>query len=163
MAHKRNPITSEKICGLSRIIRGFVVPCFENTILWHERDLTNSSSERFILPHVCILTDEILQDMKNVFDNLIVYPENMKRNLEKSDRMMAESVMIMLTKKGMNRQKAHELVRKCSMRKGVFKEILLEEKEIRKLMSEKEINDALRAEKYLGCAEEIAEKCIKAL
>ncbi|MDI6917137.1 MAG: adenylosuccinate lyase [Thermoplasmatales archaeon] len=161
MAHKKNPVTSEKICGLARIIRGFVGPCFESSILWHERDLTNSSSERFILPHVCVLTDEILQDMKNVFDNLAVYPENMMRNLEKSDRIMAESVMIALTKKGMNRQKAHELVRKCSMRKGVFKNILLREKEIRKLLSEKEINDALKPEKYIGCSEKIVENCMK--
>lgn len=163
MAHKKNPITCEKICGLSRIIRCFVIPSFENTVLWHERDLTNSSSERFILPHVCVLTDEILQDMKNVFDNLIVYPESMRRNLEKSDRMMAESVMIMLTKKGMNRQKAHELVRRCAMKKGKFKDTLLREKEIRKIVSEKEINDALKPEKYLGCAEEIVENCVKAL
>jgi len=163
MAHKKNPITSEKICGLSRIIRGFVIPCFESSVLWHERDLTNSSSERFIFPHVCVLTDEILQDMKNVFDTLIVYPENMKRNLESSDRIMAESVMIALTKKGMNRQKAHELVRKCAMKKGKFKDILLKEKEIRKIVSEKEINDALKPEKYLGCAEEIVENCVKAL
>lgn len=163
MAHKKNPITSEKICGLARIIRCFVIPSFENTVLWHERDLTNSSSERFILPHVCVLTDEIFQDMKNVFDNLIVYPENMKINLEKSDRIMAESVMIILTKKGMNRQKAHELVRRCAMKKGKFKDILLREKEIRKIVSEKEINDALKPEKYLGCAEEIVENCVKAL
>lgn len=163
MAHKKNPITSEKICGLARIIRGFTTPMFESSILWHERDLTNSSSERFILPHVCVLTDEILQDMKNVFDNLIVYPENMKINLEKSDRIMAESVMIMLTKKGMNRQKAHELVRRCAMKKGKFRDILLREKEIRKIVSEKEIKDALKPEKYLGCAEEVVEKCIKAL
>jgi len=163
MAHKKNPITSEKICGLARIIRGFVIPCFESSILWHERDLTNSSSERFIFSHVCVLTDEILQDMKNVFDTLIVYPENMKRNLESSDKIMAESVMIALTKKGMNRQKAHELVRRCSMRKGEFKDILLKEKEIREIVSEKEIKDALKPEKYLGCAEEVVENCVKAL
>ncbi|MCG2825625.1 MAG: hypothetical protein L6265_03400, partial [Thermoplasmatales archaeon] len=84
-------------------------------------------------------------------------------NLEKSDRIMAESVMIMLTKKGMNRQKAHELVRRCAMKKGKFKDILLKEKEIRKIVSEKEIKDALKPEKYLGCAEEVVEKCIKAL
>lgn len=161
MAHKKNPVTCEKICGLARIIRCFVIPCFESSVLWHERDLTNSSSERFVLPHVCVLTDEILQDMKNVFDNLTVYPENMRRNLEKSDRIMAESVMIALTKKGMNRQKAHELVRKCSMGKGAFKDILLREKEIRKLLSEKEINDALKPEKYLGCSEKIVENCMK--
>ncbi len=161
MAHKKNPVSSEKICGLARIIRGFTTPMFESSILWHERDLTNSSAERFIIPHVCVLTDEILQDIKNVFENLVVHTESMKRNLESSDKIMAESVMMALTKKGVNRQEAHEIVRRCSMKKGKFKDLLLREKEIRKLMSEKEVEDALKPEKYLGCTGKIIENCIR--
>jgi adenylosuccinate lyase len=78
MAHKKNPINCENVCGLARIIRSFVTPTLENMILWHERDLTNSSAERFIIPHICILTDDILIKITNVFDNLEVNKKKMR-------------------------------------------------------------------------------------
>ena len=165
MAHKKNPITCEKISGLARIIRGFMIPTFENSIQWHERDLANSSSDRFIIPHTVILTDEILKDMNNVFKNLAVYKDNMKRNLGRAELIMAESVMIELTKKGISRQDAHELVRKSSMlcesKKLSFKEVLSENGIINKTLTNDELNDALKPEKYIGKSVEVVEKIIK--
>jgi adenylosuccinate lyase len=112
MPQKRNPILCEQICGLSRVVRGFIIPAYENAIQWHERDLCNSASERFILPHSLILTDWIVFQMNNVFQNLQVYPERMRQNLERSKGLpMAEAVMTKLVEKGMGRGEAHELVR----------------------------------------------------
>ncbi len=163
MAQKKNPVTCEKICGLARIIRGFLTPVFENAILWHERDLTNSSSERFIIPHTFILTDEILHDMGEVFDTLLVFPDNMRKNLERHPEIMAESIMLSLVKKGLSRQEAHELLRKCSLKAGDFRANLLTDKKITMLLSERELRNALKFENYLGSAEKIVDNCIRLL
>src|SRR5512136_717823 len=117
MPHKRNPITCEQICGLSRLVRGFIIPTYENAVQWHERDLCNSSSERFIIPHSLIMTDWIVFQMNKVFKDLQVYPERMRENLENSKGLpMAEAVMTKLVEKGMGRGDAHELVRTCSLK-----------------------------------------------
>jgi len=127
MAQKKNPETSENICGLARIVRGFVIPTYENIPLWHERDLTNSSSERFIIPHVCILTDDILVKMTDVFSNLVVNKDRMLENIERTKgHIMAESVMTALTKRRVDRQEAHEEIRQLAM-KAQEKDIHLKE------------------------------------
>ncbi|MEM3059255.1 MAG: adenylosuccinate lyase [Methanomassiliicoccales archaeon] len=166
MAQKKNPVVSENICGLARIVRSFVVPSFENMILWHERDLTNSSAERFILPHVLVLTDDILAKTTDVFAHLIVRSDKMKENLEKSKGLiMAEAVMIELVRRGMGRQEAHALVRECSLEaeeKGVhLKKALLSRKEIRSLIDEKELDRVMAPENYLGKAPEIVDRVVK--
>jgi len=168
MPHKRNPIICEQICGLSRIIRSDLLPAWENAIQWHERDLCNSSSERFIIPHSIILTDWIIHQMTKVFSGLDVYPEKMKENMERSMGLpMAESVMIMLVEKGMGRQEAHEMLRVCSIKalekKKHLREVLMEEKKIRELLSPEEISKALDAESYIGSAAEIVDITIKRL
>lgn len=168
MPHKRNPITCEQICGLARIIRGFIIPAYENSIQWHERDLCNSASERFIIPHSLILTDWIVYQMNNVFKNLQVFPEKMKKNLEISKGLpMSESLMTTLISKGMGRGEAHELMRKVSLKavqqNKTLKEVFIEENKKLKLLSEKEIEFALKPENYLGATEEIIEKVIKKL
>lgn len=166
MPHKRNPITCEQICGLARIIRGFLVPTFENSIQWHERDLCNSSGERFILPHTLILTDWIVYKTNNVFKNLRVYPERMRRNFEISKGLpMAESLMTKLIEKGMGRNEAHELMRRISL-KAVeenknLREVFL--REYKDLLSEEEVDYALNPENYLGVTDEIIERVIKKL
>ena len=163
MANKQNPITCENICGLARIVRSFIHPALENISLWHERDLTNSSAERFILPHACMLTDDILTKMTSVFSTLRVYPENMKANIEKTNGLiMSESVMIALTKKGMNRQEAHELLRKAAIEsesKGLHLRTVLEKnRTVMKCLTKKELADAMNPFKYIGAAKEIVEK-----
>ena len=168
MPHKKNPITCEQICGLARVVRGFIIPTYENSIQWHERDLCNSSSERFILPHSLILTDWILYQMNIVFRNLKVFPERMKKNLEISKGLpMAESLMTTLIRKGMGRGDSHELMRKISLKAASenksLKEVLIHENKKLKLLSEAEINNALKPENYLGATEQIIDRVIRRL
>ncbi|MDH5754639.1 MAG: adenylosuccinate lyase [Candidatus Bathyarchaeota archaeon] len=166
MPHKRDPETCEKVCGLARIVRSLVVPALENVITWHERDLTQSSAERFIIPETCILVDYMLFLMSNIVANLYVDEQHMLKNVELTQgRAMSEAVMIVLTKKGVNRQEAHELLRKLAIKSGMekrhFKEILLEDKVVREKLSEKEIDEALNPRNYLGTALEQVELMVK--
>jgi adenylosuccinate lyase len=166
MPHKRNPETCERICGLARIVRSLVVPALENVVTWHERDLTQSSGERFIIPEVCILVDYMLFLMSNIVAGLYVDEQRMLKNIEITQgRVMSEAVMIALTRKGMNRQEVHELLRKLTikseMEKRSFKEMLLENSVVHEKLSEKEIDDALNPRNYLGTAREQVELMVK--
>jgi adenylosuccinate lyase len=115
MAQKINPVTSENIVSLARIIRGFLIPMHESAILWHERDLTNSASERFIIPYVSILIDHILNKMEEVFDGLKVNSEVMMKNVIGDDLILGEAYLMALVNKGYGRQEAHEIIRQSSM------------------------------------------------
>lgn len=166
MPAKRNPEKCENICSLARLMRSFVIVALENVPLWHERDITNSGNERFIIPQACIIMDEMLRKMTAVLKGLTVIPENMKRNLEFGEGLiMSESIMLLLAKKGLGRQEAHELVRKCAMEsiktRKPFRELLLQNKTIRSEMTEDEIKDALNPEKYLGKSAEIVDRAIR--
>ena len=157
MPHKRNPETCERICGLARIVRSLVVPALENVVTWHERDLTQSSAERFIIPEAFILVDYMLFLMINIVANLRVDEKRMLKNIELAQgRAMSEAVMMALTRKGMDRQEAHELLRKLTIKseaeKRHFKEVLLEDKIVRSKLSEKEVAEALKPKNYLGTA-----------
>lgn len=168
MPHKRNPIKSEQVCGLARVVRSFVEPALLNNTLWDERDLTNSSCERVIFPEASILADHILNVMIKVIEGLTLKPENIKRNLEILQGVnMAESVMIELTKKGMDRQEAHEIVRVASMQaletKNPVSEILSENKNVSVYLSKEEIESLLNADNYIGTAEWQVENIIKNL
>jgi adenylosuccinate lyase len=166
MPHKRNPETCERICGLARIVRSLVTPALENVVTWHERDLTQSSAERFTLPETCILVDYMLFLMTNIIANLRVDEKRMLKNMELTQgRAMSEAVMIALTKKGVSRQEAHELLRKLTIKSEAenrhFKEILLEDKVVRSKLSEKEIAEALKPKNYLGTAKEQVVRMVK--
>jgi len=166
MPHKQNPETCERVCGLARIVRSLETPALENMVTWHERDLTQSSAERFILPESNILLDYVLYLMCNIVANLRVDKERMLQNLMLTQgRAMSESVMMALTKKGMNRQDAHELLRELTIISAVektdFKQILMKDKPISSLLSEKEIDAALNPRNYLGTAVKQAEKFAK--
>ena len=162
MPHKRNPITSEKICGLARVIYSNVFPALLNNPLWHERDLTNSSCERVIIPETFVLIDEMLKGMKKTLENIVFYPENIEKNLELlKGRNMAEAVMIKLVKKGYDRQKAHELLRIIAQKEGDFKENLIKNETVRKYLTEREIEEALNPERYIGSAVEIVRGILK--
>ena len=168
MPHKRNPITSEQISGLSRIVRSFIIPAFENSIQWHERDLCNSSGERFIIPHSIILTDWIVYQTNSVFKNLKIFPERMRKNMEISKGLpMAESMMTTLIKNGMGRGDAHELMRKTSLKaikmNKSLKDMFIEENKKIKVLTESEIIKALNPDNYLGVTEKIIDRVIKKL
>ena len=166
MPHKRDPETCETTCGLAKIIRSLVFPALENVKTWHERDLTQSSAERFINPEACILIDHMLFSMSTVVANLYVDEQRMLKNIELTQgRSLSEAVMIVLTKKGVSRQEAHERLRKLAikskMEKRHFREILLEDKVVSNKLSEKEIDDALNPRNYLGTALEQVELMVK--
>lgn len=116
MPHKRNPIVSENICGQARLLRSNLIAAIENNTLWHERDISHSSVERIIFPDSTISLDYILNKTINLLENLIVYPENMKKNLELTNGLIfSQKVLIALAKKGVPRQVAYEIVQKSAM------------------------------------------------
>jgi len=159
MPHKRNPIKSEQISGLARVIRAAVEPALQDNTLWDERDLTNSSCERVLFPETTILADHILYVMTGVMDGLTIRKENVERNLTILGGIpMAESVMMELTKRGMERQVAHEAVRVASMeayrKKGDLAAILAARREVKSLMTRNELTALLDPEKYTGTARE---------
>ncbi|MBU7038947.1 MAG: adenylosuccinate lyase [Theionarchaea archaeon] len=149
MPHKKNPVTCEKTSGLARVIYSNVLPALQNNVLWHERDITNSSCERVILPETFVLIDEMLIGMKNVLENLVFHPENIERNLYLQRQSLAESVMIALTERGMPRQEAHAVLRGISMQEN-FVEAVKRDSQIREILSEEEIEDLLTPETYIG-------------
>jgi adenylosuccinate lyase len=116
MPHKRNPITCERIAGLSRVLRGNALAGMENVSLWHERDITHSSVERIVIPDSCILLDYMLYLLTDVIDKLIVYPENMLKNLNRTNGLIfSQSVLLALTNKGMKREDAYRVVQSSAM------------------------------------------------
>jgi adenylosuccinate lyase len=168
MPHKMNPIHSERICGIARVVKADAVASLGNIPLWHERDLTNSSCERIIIPEACVLTDYILRLSINLVKNLVFNPENIKRNLELTQgRIMAESVMIRMAEKGYNRQRAHSIVRECALesyrKKKPFRDALLGNGIITSYLSEKEMDLALDPSKYIGTAEKQVKNALKKL
>lgn len=164
MAHKKNPITLERVCGLSRVVKANAFAGLENVPLWDERDLTNSSCERVILPESLILSDYILGLTIKVLGNLEFNKENIERNLNLSGGLiMAERIMIELTKKGMPRQEAHELVRKISMQAKDFAKDLKESGEVSKYLSTQEIGALMDPHTYIGTAVEQVERVLREL
>ena len=168
LAQKRNPVSSESVTGMARIVRGFVIPTFENQVLWHERDLSNSAAERFTIPHVFILLDEMLLRTGRIFSGLEIHADRMLKNIESSRGLiMAEPVMMKLTEKGIGRQDAHEIVRAASMNaieKNIgLKEALLERDDVKKVMTEKEMESVMNPANYIGGAKEIVDKMVSAV
>lgn len=166
MPHKRNPITGERICGVSRVVRSYVNAALQNNPLWHERDLTNSSCERIILPESAILTDYILNLSIKLFGKLEFHEENIERNLNLSNGLiMAERFMSKLTQKGMGRQSAYSLVRSCSMEAYAqntgLKDILSRQEEILEHLTPKEIEETMDPHTYLGSSTKFVDNVIE--
>lgn len=166
MPHKENPVTSEKISGLAKILRGLCFTELENIPLWHERDLTNSSSERIIIPHVFLILDEMLDSFAELLDNLIIDQERMKNNLQITKGLiMAENLMIHLTLKGLPRHKAHEIVMKLSREAQREKKPLLDlallDPEVSKYFNKAELEEILDPLNYLGQTEKLIDRAIK--
>jgi len=173
MAQKRNPVLAEKISGLARIVRSAVTPGYENSIQWHERDLANSSAERFLLPHTFVLADEILQDSARLFHDLAVFPDRMRENLGRAPEIMSESVMLRLVDKGLGRQEAHELVRKVAMKvpsdgaaaatksaRERYRDELAKDPTVAKLLTPTELAAALDPATYTGHAGAMVDRAL---
>ncbi len=145
MPHKRNPELCERVCGLARLIRGHVVTAMENVALWHERDISHSSAERIILPDSCLALDYMLSIFTSVMRGLQVYPENMKRNVELTQKLVfSQRVLLALVNKGLKRQQAYELVQRNAMKawkeKRNFQELLKGDADVMAQLSQKELS-----------------------
>ena len=155
MPHKRNPILSENVSGLARLMRGYAMAALENVPLWHERDISHSSVERVIAPDATIALDFMLRRMIYVLGNLCVYPENMKRNLEKSGgAVFSEKVLLALVDKGIARDTAYRMVQRHALKVGReggdLKEELAQDLEIRRYLSPKEIESVWSVKQHLA-------------
>ena len=168
MPHKRNPVKCEQVCGLSRIIRGMVEPALLNNTLWDERDLTNSAAERITFPEASVLTDHCLKVMTAVISGLEIHEDAVKRNLDLLQGVnLAESVMLELTRRGMPRQDAHEIIRRASLQaldeRRPLAEILSAVPAAAELLPAEEIAGFFTAESYLGLSVEQTESLIQRL
>lgn len=155
MPHKRNPITSERVAGLARVLRGHATAALEDVALWHERDISHSSVERIILPDSTILLDYMLEKMVRLMEGLVVYPQRMEANLEMTlGLMFSQKVMLALVKKGVLRETAYGWVQKNAMEswdsQRPFKELILEDMDIMALLTADEIEDLFDYQAYLS-------------
>jgi adenylosuccinate lyase len=144
MPHKRNPVLTENLTGLARMVRAFVTPALENVTLWHERDISHSSVERMIAPDATVTLDFALARLADVVDKLLVYPENMKKNLDQLKGLVySGEVLVALAKKGISREDAYLLVQRNAMPvwegKGDFRAMLEADADVTKLLSKSEI------------------------
>jgi adenylosuccinate lyase len=160
MPHKRNPISAENLSGLARLIRSYSLSAMENIPLWHERDISHSSVERVIGPDATLLIDYMLNRFISLIENLIVYPENMKANLEKMGGLIhSEAILLLLTKKGLSREEAYGVVQRNAMQvweKGSdFKTLLSQDETIKQLLTAEQLDHALDARGHLRHVDDI--------
>lgn len=160
MPHKKNPILSENLCGLARVVRANSVAAMENIVLWHERDISHSSVERIIFPDSTALVDFMLNRFVKIMENLVINKENMKKNSNLFGGIVySQKVLLTLVEKGLNRESAYELVQKKALEafesNGDFKQSLLKDKEVLKVLSQKQIKDCFNEAEYLKNVEEI--------
>ncbi|MDF9297354.1 adenylosuccinate lyase [Geobacillus stearothermophilus] len=146
MPHKRNPIGSENMTGMARVIRGYMVTAYENVPLWHERDISHSSAERIILPDATIALNYMLNRFANIVKNLLVYPENMKKNMERTFGLIySQRVLLALIDKGMTREEAYDLVQPKAMeaweRQVPFRSLLEADERITSRLTKEELDD----------------------
>jgi adenylosuccinate lyase len=167
MPHKRNPVLTENICGLARVVRAAVTPALENVALWHERDISHSSVERMIAPDATATLAFILDRSASVVEGLVVYPERMKKNLDASGGLFfSEGVMLALVGTGLPRQKAYEMVQRNAMRafhgEGDFKALLSADADVSSRLSQLDIDRCFDLTHALRWADELIERAIDA-
>ena len=158
MPHKRNPVLTENLTGLARLVRSSVIPALENVTLWHERDISHSSVERMIAPDATITLDFALQRLNNVIENLLIYPDIMLTNLEKLGGLVhSQQILLALTQKGASREDAYDMVQENAMkvwetpehkRKNVYKDLLKNDNKVIKYLSETEIDQLFNLEQH---------------
>jgi adenylosuccinate lyase len=146
MPHKRNPVLSENLTGLSRMVRGYVTPALENVVLWHERDISHSSVERMIGPDATVTLDFALVRLAGLIEKLLVYPANMEKNLDRLGGLVhSQRLLIALTQKGASREDSYKLVQRNAMPvwrgEGDFKTLLKQDADVKKYLSDTEIDE----------------------
>lgn len=163
MPHKRNPVSSENITGCSRVLRGYMISAYENVPLWHERDISHSSVERIILPDATILLDYMLNRFSGVIEKLVVYPENMLSNMEKTHGLVfSQRLLLMLIDKGISREVAYDTVQPLAMKAWeehtAFRPLVEADATIREHLSEEEIGNAFNLAHHTRRVDEIFER-----
>ena len=178
MPHKRNPVLSENVTGLCRIIRAFVNPALENVALWHERDISHSSVERFMLPDIFITSDFMLDRLTKLIENLLVYPKNMMKNLNLTGGLVfSQRVLLELPLKGLSREESYKIVQRNAMKvwqdlgegkkaineknESLFLLALLEDEDLRARMSEEDIRACFDYSYYLRNVNSIFSRVFK--
>jgi adenylosuccinate lyase len=146
MPHKRNPVLSENLTGLARMVRAYVTPALENVVLWHERDISHSSAERMLAPDATVTLDFALARLAGVIDKLVIYPQNMQKNLDRLGGLVhSQRVLLALTQKGVSREDAYRLVQRNAMKvwrgEGDFLSLLKADPEVRAKLSDAEIEE----------------------
>lgn len=152
MPHKKNPILSERLSGMARVMRGNALAAFENISLWHERDISHSSVERIIIPDSTILIDYMLNQFSGLIDNLVINEDNIRKNLELTNGLVfSQTVLLKLIEKKMKREQAYKIVQtvamKCWKEKISFLKLLKEDREVVKYLSEKELGEIFNYDK----------------
>jgi adenylosuccinate lyase len=161
MPHKRNPIRSERLTGIARIVRGHAVAALENVALWHERDISHSAVERVILPDTCILTHFMVAEITDLVKNLLVYPQNMERNMNcYGGVVFSQKVLLALVSKGMNREEAYTVVQSCAHQawnqpEGNFHDLITQDTRVTLLLSPEEIKTCFDPQQHLKHLEQI--------
>ena len=163
MPHKRNPVLSENITGLARMVRAYVTPALENVSLWHERDISHSSVERMTAPDATVTLDFALARLTSIIDKLVVYPANMQKNLERLGGLIhSQRVLIALTQKGVAREDAYAIVQRNAMRvwqgEGDFLSLLSADKDVRKHLSEAELKENFNLDYHFKHVDTIFER-----
>jgi len=164
MPHKKNPILSENLCGLARLLRGYLLPALENVALWHERDISHSSVERVIIPDATTVADFMLARLENLLKNLVVYPENMKKNFNLLRGLVfSQQVMLALTERGMIREEAYKIVQELAMKVWQdetlnFKDLVSKDERILKFLGLEEIEKIFDISYYLRYVDKIFER-----
>jgi adenylosuccinate lyase len=163
MPHKRNPVLSENLTGLARLVRGYVTPALEDVVLWHERDISHSSVERMIGPDATVTLDFALSRLAGVIDKLVVYPENMAKNLDRLGGLVhSQRVLIALTQKGAAREDAYRLVQRNAMKvwrgEGDFLSLLSADEEVRAYLSEAELAENFNLDYHFKHVDQVFER-----
>ena len=160
MPHKRNPISSENICGCARVMRGYMATSYENVALWHERDISHSSTERIVLPDATELLDYMLQRFKGILENLVVYPETMLANIYRTRGVIfAQRVMNALIAKGLSREQAYDTVQPIAMDAWTnnkdYKTLLEASADVMGRLSQEELDNCFTLDYYFKNVDEI--------
>jgi adenylosuccinate lyase len=166
MPHKRNPVLSENLCGLARVVRAAVAPALENVALWHERDISHSSVERMLAPDATTTLGFMLERCTGLVEGLVVYAQNMKRNLDRSGSLFfSEAILLALIGKGLGRQEAYVLVQRNAMKafqgEGQFRSLLGADEDVAARLSAAELDECFDLEHSLRFAEQIVDRAIR--
>jgi len=165
MPHKRNPILSENLTGLSRVIRATIYPALENIVLWHERDMSHSSVERFIAPQATATLNDALNRLRKVVENLVVYPDQMQANIDHLNGLVfSQSVLLLLTQKGVSRETSYDIVQRNAMKvwdgEGDFQSLLSSDKDFTAHVSETELEKIFDQDHVLRHVSQVIDRAL---